>query len=209
MDKLIFNVVAAVLAVLCFSIGRYVLPKVEIDKIGIAEDKLYILSKWAKQFCSWAKEFMKTAKGKEKMADVVKKLKEIADEAGIKVTEEQLQAIAQTAYDELKAGWDEAEARKEAQQATAALEVSELAAAATPIVNVYTNGAKVAVATDEIKDGLMLEENEDGTADIYNATGEKVGTLSKEEVEEATQIDVVIETEAEVNVQEMAVEEQE
>lgn len=55
------------------------------------------------------KRVYEEADREEKMAAVVKQLKEVADEAGLEVTEDQLKAIAQSAYNAMKAGEKEAE----------------------------------------------------------------------------------------------------
>ena len=130
----------------------------------------------------WAREFMKTSTGKEKMDKVVEQLKKIADEAGLKVTEEQLRSIAQTAYEAMMAG------TKEAGQTTEASQAEPATIPAITIINhgpaaVETNGT-VAVATDNVPEGT-LEENPDGTVNTYNEAGEKVGTATKEQVAEA------------------------
>ncbi len=54
--------------------------------------------------CGMGKRVQKDKTGEEKMAAVVEQLKKIADEAGLNVTEDQLKAIAQTAYNAMKAG---------------------------------------------------------------------------------------------------------
>lgn len=125
--------------VAAFVIGKYVFPNLPKN----AMDKLTTLSQWAAKFVEWAKEFRKKETGEEKMAAVVKKLKEIADEAGIDVTEDQLRAIAQSAYNAMKAGEKEA----------AVAEPQALEAVQVPTVNIYTAAAlaeaKTAVLTDE------------------------------------------------------------
>ena len=117
------------------------------------------------------------------MAAVVEQLKQIAAKAGIEVTEEQLKAIAQTAYEAMKAG--EAEA-----QPGQLLE----AAAITPGATVVINTGAAAVATDRVPDGA-LKENPDGTVNAYDAAGNKVGTVSAEAAEEAASSVGVIITE--------------
>lgn len=161
-----------------FTLGKYVFPNIPKN----VSEKLQELSGWAAQFVVWAREFMKTSTGKEKMDKVVEQLKKIADEAGLKVTEEQLRAIAQTAYEAMMAG------TKEAGQTTEASQAEPATVPAITIINhgpaaVETNGT-VAVATDNVPEGA-LEENPDGTVNTYNEAGEKVGTATKEQVAEA------------------------
>ena len=181
MNDIIMLAVQLGIAVAAFVVGKYVFPNLPKN----VTDKLTTLSQWAAQFVVWAKEFMKKQTGEEKMAAVVEKLKEIADEAGIEVTEDQLRAIAQSAYNAMKAGEKEAGAAAQETLATY-YKIGERAAAKGSTVNIYTGTAptdqKVAVATDEVPEGA-LEDNKDGTVNVYDAAGNKTGTIPAEEAE--------------------------
>lgn len=175
MNNIIILAIQLAVAVGAFALGKYVFPNIPKN----VSEKLQELSGWAAQFVVWAREFMKTSSGKEKMDKVVEQLKKIADEAGLKVTEEQLRAIAQTAYEAMMAG------TKEAGQTTEASQAEPATVPAITIINhgpaaVETNGT-VAVATDNVPEGA-LKENPDGTVNTYNEAGEKVGTVTKEQV---------------------------
>lgn len=175
MNNIIILAIQLAVAVGAFALGKYVFPNIPKN----VSEKLQELSGWAAQFVVWAREFMKTSSGKEKMDKVVEQLKKIADEAGLKVTEEQLRAIAQTAYEAMMAG------TKEAGQTTEASQAEPATVPAITIINhgpaaVETNGT-VAVATDNVPEDA-LEENPDGTVNTYNEVGEKVGTATKEQV---------------------------
>lgn len=175
MNNIIILAIQLAVAVGAFALGKYVFPNIPKN----VSEKLQELSGWAAQFVVWAREFMKTSTGKEKMDKVVEQLKKIADEAGLKVTEEQLRAIAQTAYEAMMAG------TKEAGQTTEASQAEPATVPAITIINhgpaaVETNGT-VAVATDNVPEGA-LEENPDGTVNTYNEAGEKVGTATREQV---------------------------
>ncbi len=176
MNDIILLAVQLGIAVAAFVAGKYVFLKVP----KTVTDKLNVLSQWAAQFVVWAKEFMKKQTGEEKMAAVVEKLKEIADEAGLDVTEDQLKAIAQSAYNALKAG------EKEAETAVATYyKIGQRAAAKGSTVNIYTGyTGTTAVATNNVPDGA-LEDNPDGSVNVYNEAGEKVGIISAEEAEAA------------------------
>lgn len=178
MNNIIILAIQLAVAAGAFALGKYVFPNIPKN----VSEKLQELSGWAAQFVVWAREFMKTSSGKEKMDKVVEQLKKIADEAGLKVTEEQLRAIAQTAYEAMMAG------TKEAGQTTEASQAEPATVPAITIINhgpaaVETNGT-VAVATDNAPEGA-LKENPDGTVNTYNEAGEKVGTATKEQVAEA------------------------
>ena len=173
MNDIIILAVQLGITVAAFVVGKYVFPNLPKN----VTDKLATLSQWAAKFVEWAKEFMKKQTGEEKMAAVVEKLKEIADEAGIEVTEDQLRAIAQSAYNAMKAGEKEA----------AAAEPQALEAVQVPTVNIYTAAPeKIAVATDEVPEGA-LEDNADGTVNAYDAAGNKTGTVTAEEAAAAAE----------------------
>lgn len=188
MDKIIILAAQLIIAVGAFAIGKYVFPNIPKS----VSEKLQELSGWAAQFVVWAREFMKTSTGQEKMNKVVEQLKKIADEAGIDITEEQLRAIAQTAYEAMKAGEKEAESKQENLQAEA-LTLPAITIIANGSAAVKTSG-KVAVATDNVPDGA-LDENPDGTVNIYNEAGEKTGTATKEQVAAAEKAITSIEIE--------------
>lgn len=105
MSSLIYAAVMFVVTLGGFLFGKYVYPNIPAD----VQEKLTSLSAWAEDFVVWAKDFLKDKTGPEKMEEVVKRLREIAKEAGWKVTEDQLKAIAQTAYNAMM----EEEKRKE------------------------------------------------------------------------------------------------
>lgn len=172
------NIYAAVyfgVTLVAFLAGKYLFPKVP----KTVADKLDMLSQWAAQFVVWAKEFMKKQKGEEKMAAVVERLKEIADEAGLDVTEDQLKAIAQSAYNAMKAG------EREAETAVAPYcRAWQVTGKKVSAVNLYAGTA--VLATDSVPDGA-LEDNPDGSVNVYNEDGKKVGTVTKEVAEAAGQ----------------------
>lgn len=192
MDNIIMQAITLAVMVGAFILGKYVFPNVPKSVTTMLND----LAAWASKFVVWAREFMQSSTGEEKMEKVVEQLKQIADEAGLNVTEDQLRAIAQAAYEAMKAG-EAAQASQGADnQATPSVPVQQAAApAATVIVN--TGGpaevTKVAIATDQVPDGA-LDDNPDGTVKVYNDAGEKIGTMDKAQAEEAaTDVDVVVE----------------
>lgn len=194
MENIIILGVEFAIAVGCFILGRYVLPNIP----RTVADKLPLLSAWAGNFVEWARDFMKASTGEEKMAAVVAELKKIADEAGLEVTEEQLKAIAQSAYNAMKAGEDKAKAEAEAIALTA--EPVAIPVQQAPTINIYTAKEKAAekpteaaerpaegvtaIATDNVPPGA-LEPTEDGRVKTYDADGNQTGTISAEEAEAA------------------------
>lgn len=117
MDNVIYAAVYFAVTLGAFLIGKYVCPNIP----KTVTDKLGELSEWAAKFVEWAKEFKKDKTGEEKMAAVVEQLKKIADEAGLNVTEDQLKAIAQTAYNAMKAGEKESNTAEPLEALTRAL----------------------------------------------------------------------------------------
>ena len=69
--------------------------------------------------------------------------------------------------------------------------------AATVIINTaaakVTAPERVAVATDDVPEGA-LDENQDGTVNVYDENGQKAGTMPKEEAEAmAVGVEVIVE----------------
>lgn len=174
MDNIIVLVIQLAVAVAAFALGKYVFPNIPKS----VSEKLQELSGWAEQFVIWAREFMKSASGKEKMDKVVEQLKKIADEAGLKVTEEQLRAIAQTAYEAMMAGEKESNTAEPLKALTATPTATVVINTTAPV----TTTEKVAIATDNAPEGAT-ETNADGTVNLYDAAGNITGSVTKEEAE--------------------------
>lgn len=175
--EVIFSIIYCLVTVGAFCAGKYIFPKIPAS----VKDKLTDLAEWAAKFVVWAREFLKTESGEKKMAAVVEQLKAIAQEAGLDVTEDQLKAIAQTAYEAMKAG--EVEADTGAEIATYN-KIGQREVEKGSTVNIYAGPGTVAVATDKVPDGA-LQTNPDGTVNVYDEAGNKVGTISEEEAEKA------------------------
>lgn len=165
MNDIIFAAINLAIAVAFFTLGKYVFPKLP-KRIT---EELFLLGRMAENFVIWAREFMKSSTGAEKMEKVVELLKEVAEEAGLKVTKEQLQAIVQAAYEAMKAG------EKEAPLA---------APAASVVINTQAPAGTVAIPTNDVPEDA-LEDNTDGTINAYDEQGKKVGTVTKEVAEQA------------------------
>ena len=164
MDNVIYAAVYFAVTLGAFLIGKYVCPNIPKS----VADKLGELSEWAAKFVEWAKEFKKDKTGEEKMAAVVE----------LNVTEDQLKAIAQTAYNAMKAGEKES-------NTTEPLEALTATPAATVVINTtapVTTTEKVAIATDNVPEGAT-ETNADGTVNLYDAAGNITGSVTKEEAE--------------------------
>lgn len=145
--SVIVMVISCIVTVVAFCVGKYIFPQLPAD----VQDKLIMLSEWAAQFVVWAREFKKTETGKQKMAAVVDQLKQIAAERGIEVTEDQLKAIAQTAYEAMKAGEVEAAAERGSTDEEQAMlyRIGERAVAKGGVINIYANEADVSTKAGE------------------------------------------------------------
>jgi len=188
MKDIILQTVALLVSVGAFLLGKYVFPNV--PKTVAA--KLRELAAWADKFVVWAREFRKQDSGHDKMEMVVEQLQAVAKEAGWDVTEDQLRAIAQTAYENMMAGAAAAaEAAQEPQQARY-YEIGQrkFAEASTVVINVpgavtgLDGVPGVAVATDNVPEGA-LDTNPDGSVNAYDAAGRKVGTVDAATAEAA------------------------
>lgn len=196
MNDIIMQAVALLVSVGAFLLGKFVFPNVPKS----VADKLRQLAEWADKFVVWAREFRKQDSGPAKMEMVVEQLKAVAKEAGWNVTEDQLRAIAQAAYENMMKGVAEAQQPQETAQAASTARYYEIgqrkfAEASTVIINVPGPAAGapgVAVATDNVPEGA-LEPNTDGSVNAYDEAGLKVGTVEAATADAAaTGVDVVI-----------------
>ena len=196
MENIIYNAVLLLISIGGFLLGKFVFPNVPKS----VADKLRQLAAWADKFVVWAREFRKQDSGTAKMEMVVEQLKAVAKEAGWNVTEDQLRAIAQAAYENMMKGAEEAQQTQEAAQAASAARYYEIgqrkyAEASTVVINVPGPAAGapgVAVATDNVPEGA-LEPNPDGSVNAYDEAGLKVGTVDAATAEAAAAgVDVAI-----------------
>ena len=196
MENIIFNAVLLLISIGGFLLGKFVFPNVPKS----VADKLRQLAAWADKFVVWAREFRKQDSGTAKMEMVVEQLKAVAKEAGWNVTEDQLRAIAQAAYENMMKGAAEAQQPQEPAQGVSAARYYEIgqrkyAEASTVVINVPGPAAGapgVAVATDNVPEGA-LEPNPDGSVNAYDEAGLKVGTVDADTAEAvAAGVDVVI-----------------
>ena len=196
MENIIYNAVLLLISIGGFLLGKFIFPNVPKS----VADKLRQLAAWADKFVVWAREFRKQDSGTAKMEMVVEQLKAVAKEAGWNVTEDQLRAIAQAAYENMMKGAAEARQPQETAQAASTARYYEIgqrkyAEASTVVINVPGPAAGapgVAVATDNVPEGA-LEPNPDGSVNAYDEAGLKVGTVDADTAEAvAAGVDVVI-----------------
>ena len=101
--ELILTLIEVVLVISSFLLGKYVFPKYK-NNIQSAAVQFEVLLKYAESYCAYARKFLTNLSGAEKMDAVIDKLQDICDNQGIEVDSETLRAIAQKAYDAMKAG---------------------------------------------------------------------------------------------------------
>ena len=101
------ELITLIALVISFVIGRYILPKINMTT-DTALKNLQIIEKYAAAFVIFAKEFYGELSGEDKLNEVVNKLKTIAENNCIDMKEEDLKAIAQKAYTEMKKGEESA-----------------------------------------------------------------------------------------------------
>ena len=105
MDKsIIALIVQLVILIASFLVGKYVLPNISKETITAVTAKFNLIVDYADKFVAWAKQAMSKSSGEEKMNAVVNELIKIAEKNNIDVSEVELRAIAQKAYDSMKAG---------------------------------------------------------------------------------------------------------
>lgn len=102
-NDLVVLVIQIVVLVGAWLFGKYVTPNIPKDTITTVTNKINLIVQYADQFVSWAKQFLQDKSGPEKMDEVIVQLKKIVERYGIDITEEEIRAIAQKAYDTMKA----------------------------------------------------------------------------------------------------------
>lgn len=146
--NIIVDVVVIAVIIGSYLFGKYVTPKLSDDTKNMIENavsELSFIATYADKFVRWAREFMKDKKGSEKMEEVIAKLQEIADKYDIHMTEDQIKAIAQTAYENMM-GKGAADVQTIVEQAIEPLKVIAVATPATT-----PEGEQIAMLGDDTK----------------------------------------------------------
>lgn len=110
-----------------FAYVKFVAPNIPKDTINTVTSKINLIIQYADSFVAWAKQFMQNSTGKEKMDEVVKQLSAIAEKYNIDISETEIRAIAQKAYDMMKAE------EKKVEAATAVIPLDAVFSAAESI----------------------------------------------------------------------------
>lgn len=99
MNDLIFEILKLVVMLVVTGVCAYAMPYLK-SKIGM--DKLDKLAFWSNQFVLTAQQVMWAKTGEERKEYVMEALTEVAKEAKIKITAEQLDAIVEAAVKAMK-----------------------------------------------------------------------------------------------------------
>ena len=108
-DSLLNTFIQLIVAIIAFCIGKYLLPKLPQETAATVRDKMKLIITYADQYVNWADRFMEGSSGSEKLNTVVGQLKELSTAYGFQATDQDLTAIAQTAFENMNWQWDSIE----------------------------------------------------------------------------------------------------
>lgn len=95
-NSLLVLIIEIIVLVGCYLLGKY---KPSNNEIAQAADTLSLIMKYAESYVTYAREFMSSSTGEEKMAKVVEMLGILTEKYNINISQEELTAIAQRAYE--------------------------------------------------------------------------------------------------------------
>lgn len=102
MSQIIYAVIYLAITVAAFLLGKYVAPKL------LTSETLNYLSAWVYKFVISAKNQYDGGKGTEKREYVTTLIKELCKKAHIELTGDQIRALIEEAYQQMKAGEEQA-----------------------------------------------------------------------------------------------------
>ena len=109
---MVVKIVEAVLIVICFVLGRYVVPRIPNEfkeavknKTDKAFNALRLAATWAEKFIVMEARFSKCS-GAEKMEHVIAAVQKVLAKYDITMTDEEVKAIAQECYENLIGNFD-------------------------------------------------------------------------------------------------------
>lgn len=178
-NQIIAVALQLLIAGISFCIGKFLLPRLPKETAAAIQDKLNLIATYATQYVNWADRFMEGAKGTEKMSAVVGILKEIAARNGFQASDQDLTAIAQTAYEKMSLEWENLEGDINAKaQEMAANMISNGGSAIRSVVDSAKNAVDQQTVSDA-NDALVaaisaLNDAKQTIADLKNAAKEKV-----------------------------------
>lgn len=105
-DNLIAMALQLLVAGVSFCVGKFLLPRLPKDTAAVIQNKMDLVITYADQYVNWADRFMEGSSGTEKLNSVVGQLKEVANRYGFQASDQELTAIAQTAFEKMSLEWD-------------------------------------------------------------------------------------------------------
>lgn len=111
-DNIVILILQIIVLALSFLAGKYIVPKSSTDSISNDLSKLQMIVTYADKFVSWANYFLDKGTGEQRMNEVVNQLRKVAEKYGIEMSDEELIAISQKAYDTFKASQEFQDSRQ-------------------------------------------------------------------------------------------------
>lgn len=109
MGQGIFYMVAGVVCILAFFVGKYVFPAAStaINSALNILNAYPMLFNWAVGICKYLAQYFESMPGPDKNQKAAELIIQIAQQAGVTLTEEQAKSIVQAAYDSMMSGKEE------------------------------------------------------------------------------------------------------
>lgn len=98
MENIIYAIIYLVVAVAAFLFGKYVRPAI------INSATIQAISAWVYKFVVSAQNQFGTDNGEKKLEYVTELVKALCEKVGIKLTDEQIRALIEDAYKQMKEG---------------------------------------------------------------------------------------------------------
>lgn len=110
--SIIILIIQIVVLILSFIMMKHIIPKFSSDSISDTLAKVQMVITYADKFVSWANYFLPDTSGERKMLEVVNQLNKVSEKYGIEMSQEELIAISQKAYENFKANQNAEETKK-------------------------------------------------------------------------------------------------
>ena len=103
-NNFIFLIINIIVLIVSYLVGRFLVPKVINQQL----DTLNYVSQWAYKFVVAAENLFKNHSGSEKKEYVVAQIQILLKTIGIKMSDEQISALIEDAYEQMKNGEEDA-----------------------------------------------------------------------------------------------------
>lgn len=95
MENIIYFGIMFLISIICFVLGKYVIP-------SIPRDDLEKMERWAAKIVHYCRKFLDTEEGSKKMEKAIELLRGVQKKYKINLSDEELKSIAQYAYEEME-----------------------------------------------------------------------------------------------------------